>query len=159
LVESVLDELGGFPVPTVAVVDGYAVGIGFVLASLCDLRVISNRAWFGLPALAVGRCGGARHALRCLPDAVVREMYFAGTRLSAEAAQQLGFVNRVVPPDELHAAASELASAVAAHSMSALVMGKRALNLGQQMSVRDGYRVEQAISYQLAVHDASGGDE
>src|SRR3546814_11620425 len=81
--------------PVIAVIDGYALGAGMVIASLCDLRIASDEARFGLPEIAGGTVGGARHLLRVLPQGTVRHLALTGEHLSAERARQLGFVEQV----------------------------------------------------------------
>src|SRR3546814_9114796 len=93
------------PMPVIAVIDGYALGAGMVIASLCDLRIASDEARFGLPEIAGGTVGGARHLLRVLPQGTVRHLALTGEHLSAERARELGFVEQ-----ESEAHTSELQS-------------------------------------------------
>jgi len=156
LVDSFVARSAAISAPTVAVVDGYAVGAGFVLASQCDLRVVSDRAWFSIPELSVDRCGGARHALRVLPQAIVRSMYFQGVRLDARRAYDLGFVNEVVAPEELWSAAENVAAEIARHAPSTLRLAKTALNRGQELTTSDGYQLEALYSFRLANYSDAG---
>ena len=76
LARRVFGQLLDLPQPSIAVVDGPAIGAGAVIASCADMRMGSPRASFALPEVAVGRCGGGRHLMRHLPQGIVRRMFF-----------------------------------------------------------------------------------
>jgi enoyl-CoA hydratase len=152
----VITALENFPYPTVAAIGGYAVGMGFVLTSVCDMRICTPETWFSIPELDVARCGGARHALRVLPQAIVRSMYFSGERLGADRAHALGLVNEVVDQDSLDARAAAIAADVALRNPVALRLAKEALNRGQELAVRDGYLLELLYSARLAGETSDG---
>ncbi len=143
-----------FPYPTVAVVDGAAVGAGAVLASLCDIRVASTRAWFSIPEIDVTRVGGGHHLRRLLPEGTLRRLFFTGERLPAERAFQLGMVEEIAEPDQVWAAADKLAATIAGKSRIGLRLGKRSLNDTEFLSLWDGYTVEQQYSFRLGRIDA-----
>ncbi len=67
-------------IPVIAAVNGPALGAGCVLASVCDIRLASENATFGLPEINVGRCGGTAHMARHLPQGLLRRMFFTGSR-------------------------------------------------------------------------------
>jgi enoyl-CoA hydratase len=143
-----------FIYPTVAVVDGAAVGAGCVLATLCDIRIASTRAWFSIPEVEVTRVGGPHHLRRLLPEGVMRRLYFAAERLPAERAYQLGFVQELTSPEECWPAAERLAKRIAGMSPVGLRLGKKAINEGEYLSIWEGYTLEQQISYRLGRVDA-----
>ena len=92
------------PKPTIAVVNGYAVGAGFSLALACDLRIASDQARFGTAFRNVGLSGdfgGSFFLPRLVGMSKARELYFTAEMIDAEEAQRLGMVNRVVPHDQL----------------------------------------------------------
>lgn len=144
-----------FAYPTIAVVDGPAVGAGCVFTTLCDIRLASTRAWFSIPEVDVTRVGGPHHVRRLLPEGVMRRLYFAAERLSAERAYQLGFVQELTEPEELWPAARRLAATIASKSPVGLRLGKRAINEAEHLSVWDGYALEQQYSYRLSRIDAA----
>jgi enoyl-CoA hydratase len=150
-------KVGDFAYPTIAVIDGYAIGAGFVLASQCDIRIASNRAWFTIPELDVSRLGGAVHALRVLPQGIVRSMYFQGTRLEADKAASIGFINEIVAPEALWNTAIDAGREVARRLPRSLRMAKRALNLGQSESIETGYELERLYSFRLAAAERADG--
>ena len=88
------------PKPTVALVNGYAMGAGFSFALACDLRLCSERAKFGMAFRNVGLpgdFGGAYFLPRVVGQGLAREIYFTGELIDAERAQAIGLVNRVYP--------------------------------------------------------------
>lgn len=103
------------PKPTVAAVNGLALGGGCELALACHLRVASERASFGFPEVTLGVIPGHGGTVR-LPRLVGRglalEMILSGARVDARRAYEIGLVNRVVPPEELMAACRGLLAGI-----------------------------------------------
>jgi 2-(1,2-epoxy-1,2-dihydrophenyl)acetyl-CoA isomerase len=127
LVAAVLD----CPKPVVAVVQGTAAGLGAHLVYACDLVVASEAASFLEPFLARGivvDAGGAYLLPRLVGMQRAKELAFLGERLTAARAMELGLVNRVVPADDLDAAAAELLARLAAMPTGALSFTKRLFN-------------------------------
>lgn len=142
-------------VPVIAAVNGPALGAGCVLASLCDIRIAAENATFGLPEINVGRCGGAAHLGRLIPQGALRRMFFTGKPIDAAEAYRIGLVDEVVPLDGLMAAADRLAGVIAAKAPLGLRLGKQAINEVEYMAVDDGYAREQQYSTRLmATEDA-----
>jgi len=136
-------------IPVIAAVNGPALGAGCVLASVCDIRLASERATFGLPEINVGRCGGTAHMGRHLPQGVLRHMVFTGKPIDAALAWRLGFVQEVVPAEALEDRAMALAEAIAAKAPLGLRLGKEAMNRAEFMPVEEGYALEQTYSTRL----------
>jgi enoyl-CoA hydratase len=126
------DALEAFRWPSIAVIDGAAMGGGCELALACDLRVGSPRARFGQPEPDLGILAGAGGNWR-LPQlvgvGVARRMLYTGEVLDADAALQLGLLDAVHDPDDVLAAALELAGRIARRSWRALELTKLALRL------------------------------
>lgn len=141
------------PVPVIAAVNGPALGAGAVLASCCDVRIASENARFATPEINVGRCGGAAHMMRHIPQGLLRRMYFTGLPLSAAEALQCGFVQEVVPQEELASRARALAEIIASKAPIGLRMAKEALNKVEFMQTEDGYQLEQSYSTALMTTD------
>ncbi len=127
---TLFDALEDHPWPTVAAVDGPALGGGCELALACDLRVASPRARFAQPEPALGIIAGAGANWR-LPQTVglpvARRMLYAGETLDAHAALGAGLVDAVHPADRLLDEAVALAERIAARSWRALELTKVAL--------------------------------
>ena len=137
-----LEEL---PVPTIAAVNGFALGGGLELALACDIRVASANAKLGLPETSLGilpGAGGTQRLPRIVGAGIAREMILAGTILDAEEALRVGLVNRVVPPAELDAAVGELADRIKKRAPVALRLAKMALNAAGNAPASVGMELE-----------------
>jgi enoyl-CoA hydratase/carnithine racemase len=128
------------PVPTIAAINGPAIGAGLCLALACDLRYAARRAVFAAPFTALGMHPGMA-ATWLLPEAVgvsrARELLFTGRRVGAEEAARLGLVHAVVDDDRLLEAALEIAGTIAATGPLATRLTKEALAQGGHRSAAD----------------------
>ena len=106
-VGEVVDRLEAVQVPTIAVIDGYAVGGGLVLAAACDIRVATPNSRFGLPiAKTLGNCisiGTCAKLVALIGSTRTLELVFTAQLFTAERASELGLVNEVVAAEELFA--------------------------------------------------------
>lgn len=103
--------------PTVAVIRGYCLGGGLALACCCDLRIASDTARFGIPAvkLGVGYPGDSMEKIRSLVGpAFMKEILLTGRQFSASEALRIGLVNTIVPDKELASEAGSVAASIAA---------------------------------------------
>jgi enoyl-CoA hydratase len=124
----VFEKLEAHRWPTIAVVDGPALGGGCELALACDFRIASHNAYFGQPELSLGILAGAGGNWRLAQTAgqqVARRMLYAGARLTAEDALAAGLVDEVA--DDPDAAARTLAAKITRQSWRALELTKLAL--------------------------------
>jgi cyclohexa-1,5-dienecarbonyl-CoA hydratase len=132
--------LDGLEVPTIAVAGGAALGGGCELALFCDMVIASEKASFGQPEIQVGVFPPV--AAAALPDIIgpkkAMEMVLIGDRIPAAEAERLGLVNKVVPPEELKAAADELVGRLAKLSGAVLRLTKRAVRLGSAGGFAEG---------------------
>ena len=138
-------KLTGMGKPTVAAVQGFALGGGCELALCCDLRVATEDAQFGQPEINLGSipAGGATQRLpRLIGVPRALELLLTGDRLPAVEAYSLGLVNRVVHPEELLPTATELATKLAAKAPLAVRYLREAVYRGLGMSLDDGIRLE-----------------
>lgn len=131
---SVLARLESHRWPTVAAIDGDALGAGCEMAMACDFRVASNRSRFGQPELALGILAGAgaNHRLpRLVGINMARRLLYTGEMIGAETALEMGLVDWVHPPDELLDKALDIAETMAKKSWRALELTKLALELNK----------------------------
>jgi enoyl-CoA hydratase len=135
--------------PVVGAINGPALGTGLVLASVCDIRLASTTSTFALPEIDVGILGGQRHLMRIAPQGLTRRMALTGERLNAHDALAAGLVEALHEPEDLMAAAFELANTLAAKSPVAMRLAKISLNLLERMELREGYEFECDLSATL----------
>jgi enoyl-CoA hydratase len=157
------ERLERFPKPTIAAVDGTALGGGLELALACDLRIASARARFGLPEIKLGLLPGAGRTQRLprrLPLAVAKHMIFTGDPITADDAFRLGLVNQVVPDGDALASATELAQRLAAGPPLAFAAAKRLLDDGLEMPLDQAIVFErETVAHLFATDDAREGVE
>lgn len=149
------DAIRRCDVPVIAAVNGAALGAGLVVASSCDMMVASESAVFSLPEINVGVMGGTRHTARLLPDKLVRYLALTGRKIDACTLQSYGGVNEVVAPDRLLDAAFDIADEIARKSPAAIRLMKESINVTEDMSVTEGYRVEQLFTTLASSMDES----
>lgn len=131
--------------PSIAAVNGMALGGGFELALACDFRLASPEAAFAVPEINLGSipAGGATQRLARLAGlGRAMELVLFGERIDAAEAYRIGVVNRVVPADELLPTAREWARKLAAKAPLALKYGKEAVAKSTDLSMEDGIRLE-----------------
>ncbi len=138
-------------VPVVAAVQGFCLGGGIGLVGNADAIVASEDAVFGLPELDRGALGAATHLARLVPQHLMRALYYTARTASAAELHAHGSVWRVVPRDELRAAALELAGEIAAKDGRLLRLAKAALNGIDPVDVRRSYRFEQGFTFEAAL--------
>ncbi len=133
-----LRAIAGFSKPLLAAVAGPAVGIGTTLLFHCDLVYAGDNAAFSMPFVNLGLCPEAASSI-LVPQMMgyhrAAEALLMGEPFMAEAAQEVGLVNRVVPPTELNSYAQAQARKLATKPLSSLVETKRLMKMGQSAQV------------------------
>lgn len=143
--QETLNEIESLPKPTIAAVDGYALGGGCEVSMSCDLRVATTRAKFGLPEVGLGvipSAGGTQRLQRLVGIAKAKELIFTGAIIDAATALQLGLVNKVVEPDELTAEVRKLADKIIPKGPVAISLAKMSINTGANTDIYSGLIVE-----------------
>jgi enoyl-CoA hydratase/carnithine racemase len=110
------DTVLGMPIPTIAMIRGYCIGGGTALAVCCDMRICTENSKFGVPAAKLGLGYGMNRAkplVDLIGPAYAKEMFFTGRQFTAQEAEKMGLVNRVVPDDQLQVEAFALAKSMA----------------------------------------------
>lgn len=145
----------------IAAVNGYALGGGSELALACDIRIASERAQFGFPEVSVGLIpgwGGTQRMARLVGRGKAKELVLTGDRIDATEAHRIGLVNKVVPHEQLMAAARDMAQRVIKNSPIAVQQAKKALNEGVEVSLDQGLAIEaEAWRVNLATEDRVEG--
>ena len=140
---SVIEDL---EIPVIAAVNGFAITGGFELALACDMIVAADTAQFADTHARVGVMPGGGMSAR-LPRAIgvrkAKELSLTGNYLSAQDAERLGLVNRVVPRDQVMAAAKELAGQILSCDQTVVRQMKRLYDHATRATLGDGLRIEQ----------------
>lgn len=143
-----MQAVADIPVPTIAAINGVALGGGFELALACDIRIASTSATMGLPetTLAIIPGGGGTQRLpRIAGEGRAKELIFTGRRISAGDALQYGIVHEVAAPDELRMRAQAIARAIASNGPVAVRAAKEAIVRGLGMPLEQGIALEQEM--------------
>ena len=138
--------------PVIAAVNGDALGQGLELALSCDIRLASNKARFGFPQVALGLIptdGGTQRLPRIVGRGKALELILAGEVISAEAAFEIGLVNKVVAGDNLASEAETMAETITTKAPIALRYAKEAVNKGLDLTLEQGLRLEADLYFLL----------
>lgn len=147
------DDVEAFGKPTIAAVNGYALGGGCELAMACDIRIASENAQFGLPETNLSvlpGAGGTQRLARLAGVGRAIEMILTGRVIGAAEAHEIGLVTSVVPPGELPDRAREVAARILAKGPLAVRLAKQVIRTGLDADQRTGMVVErlaQALLY------------
>jgi enoyl-CoA hydratase/carnithine racemase len=155
------DAIAALPQPTVAALEGLALGGGFELALACDLRVATANLRLGLPEVSLGvfpSGGGTQRLPGLIGPSLAKEHMFLGEPWGADDALRLGLVNRVVPEGTALSAAIELAMAIAERPARAVRAIKAAVDGGLRDGGQYGRLLEETLIAELFTsHDAQEG--
>jgi enoyl-CoA hydratase len=143
------------PVPVITAVNGFCVGGGIGLAGNSDIVIASEDAFFGLPEVDRGALGAATHLARLVPQHKMRAMVYTGATATAQELHHFGSVLKVVPRDELRAAAFEIAENIAEKSPTVMRAAKESLNGIDLWDVKRSYRFEQGFTFELNLSGVS----
>nr|ACO10123.1 Methylglutaconyl-CoA hydratase, mitochondrial precursor [Osmerus mordax] len=153
---SLMMEIASLPMPTVAALDGVALGGGLELALACDLRTAAYSAQMGLIETTRGLlpgAGGSQRLPRAVGVAVAKEMIFTGLRVGGQRAEELGLVNRAVPQnqtgDAAYSEAVSLAREILPQAPIAVRMAKEAMNRGIEVDSTTGMAIERMCYAQV----------
>lgn len=137
--------------PMIAAITGATVGVGVMLASLCDMRVASDEARFACPEVDYGLIGGSAGLLATLrmPEAKIREMLYTGRAFTARELEPTGFFNYVVPRAAVLPLAIDIAEQIARKNMPVLRLRKLASQALEGSEWMDTYLEAQEMSAAL----------
>ena len=141
-------KLSKLPIPTIAAVNGFALGGGCEISMACDIRICSDNAVFGQPEVGLGITpgfGGTQRLARLVPMGMAKQMIFSARNIKADEACRIGLVNAVYPQAELMEQAKKLANTIAAQAPIAVRNCKKAINEGYQMNIDDAVALEEKL--------------
>lgn len=145
-------KIENFEKPVIAAISGVAVGGGCELAMVCDLRIASETARFGLPEVNIGvipAAGGTQRLPRLIGVTRAKELLYTGDFIDAQEAFRIGLVNRVVPVENLMDETKALAQKLAAKPPLSIKYLKRAINIGTQLDLSSALDYEAHIAAML----------
>ena len=159
--QRILSKLAALKQPTIAAINGFALGGGLELALACDLRLASDRAKVGQPEIGLGIIpgfGGTQRLARLLGSAKAKEIMYTGRTFAADEALAMGLVNAVTTTDDLLPEAMALAASIAKHSAPILNNLKKAIDQGADLPLDRGLALEaEHFSACFATHDQKEG--
>ena len=145
LMQAVYDEIEDYEKPTIAAVNGLALGGGCELAMACDIRIASENARFGQPEVnlsIIPGAGGTQRLARLVGKGKATEMILTGEIIGAEEAHRVGLVTRVISCDELVDAVRETARSIMSKGPLAIRLAKLAIRTGVETDLRTGLVIE-----------------
>jgi enoyl-CoA hydratase/carnithine racemase len=155
LVQGFMDRIAALPFPTIAAVNGYALGGGLEIALACDVRIASRKATLGLPEVRYGilaGAGGTQRLARLVGPGRAKLLMYTGRHLAAEEALAIGLVEAVVEPDRLLPESLRLATEIAANSPIAIRHVKRCVDEGLDLPLAEGLALERRYWAGLIPH-------
>ena len=152
-VNDILYEITMHKKPVIAAVDGYALGGGCELAMACDIRIATKKSKFGQPEVNLGIIpggGGTQRLQRLVGIGKAKELIFTGDIISAEEAERIGLIEKVVEDGTVMDAAMEMAKKIRAKGPVAITLAKKAIQVGADTDLYSGLcfeRYAQALAY------------
>ena len=131
--------------PTIAMVDGFALGGGCEIACSCDIRIASTRSIFGAPEIKLGLIpgyGGTQRLVHLVGYGRAMEMIMTGNNVSAEDAYRMGLANHVCTPEELESKTMEIAQTIASKSMHTMKVAKQTIRASLEHGISKGIEIE-----------------
>lgn len=144
----VFRKLETFPIPVIAVVNGFALGGGCEISMSCDIRICSDNALFGQPEVGLGITpgfGGTQRLARLVGVGMAKQMIYTARNIKADEALRIGLVNAVYTPEELMGAALKMAAGIAKNAPIAVRNCKKAINEGLSLDMDQAIVVEEKL--------------
>ena len=145
---NVFRKLETMPIPTIAAVNGFALGGGCELSMSCDIRICADTAVFGQPETGLGITpgfGGTQRLARLVGPGMAKQLIYSAKNIKADEALRIGLVNAVYPLEELLPAAEKLAATIAKNAPIAVRACKKAVNDGLQVDMDRAVTVEEKL--------------
>ena len=144
----VFRRLEKLPIPTIAAVNGFALGGGCELSMSCDIRICADTAVFGQPETGLGITpgfGGTQRLARLVGPGMAKQLIYTAKNIKADEALRIGLVNAVYPAEELMPAAEKMASTIAKNAPIAVRACKKAINDGLQVDMDKAIVIEEDL--------------
>lgn len=150
--DNAIEAIWNLKKPTIAMVDGFALGGGCEVACSCDIRIASDRSIFGTPEIKLGLIpgyGGTQRLVHLVGYGRAMEMMMTGNNVSAEDAYRMGIVNHLCTPENLESKTMEIAQTIASKSMHTLRVAKQAIRASLDNGITDGVEFEATVFAKL----------
>ena len=144
------DALTYSPKPTIAAVNGSAIGGGLEVVLSCDLRIAADTAKFAAVGAKLGLIASTQRLVRVVGEPQAKLLAFTARRLDAAAAAAVGLVHEVVPGADLLAAALALGGEIAQTAPLSIARAKQAINCASDLSLADGLRLQREFFLELS---------
>lgn len=131
--------------PTIAAINGFALGGGCELTLACDMRIAADTAKIGQPEVTIGVCpgwGGTQRLQRIIGISQAKDLIYTGRMVKSDEAKEMGLVNKVVEPAKLMEETTNVAKMIAQNSPMAVRMSKVAINKGRNSDIDTGLALE-----------------
>lgn len=151
--EDAYKALRDFPFPTIAAVNGYALGGGMEMMLSCDLCYLAEHAKMGLPEVKIGiipGAGGTQLLPRAIPIKIAKEFLYSGKQMSADEARHLGLANGVFSPNSLLEETLKMAKKIAKNAPLSLKALKQSIDKGIQTDINSALSIELEEYYKCA---------
>ena len=144
----VFTKISQLPFPTIAVIKGYALGGGCELALSCDIRLCTEKSYFGQPETSIGIIpgfGGTQRLARIVGIAKAKQLIFTSKMINSKEAYQIGLVNEIYRDDELFEKSLEMAQNIANNAPIAIRAAKKAINICLQSNLESALELEEDL--------------
>ncbi len=144
----VFRKLETMPIPTIAAINGFALGGGCELSMSCDIRICADTAVFGQPEVGLGITpgfGGTQRLARLVSPGMAKQLIYTARNIKADEALRIGLVNAVYPAAELMAAAEKMADTIAKNAPIAVRACKKAINEGLDVDMDQALVIEEKL--------------
>jgi enoyl-CoA hydratase/carnithine racemase len=143
--DNAVEALWNISKPTIAMVDGFALGGGCEVACTCDIRIASNRSRFGTPEINLGLIpgyGATQRLVNLVGYGKTMEMVMTGEMINSADALKWGLVNHVVEPEQLYQFTMDIAKKIGAKSTHTLKVAKQTIRTALSTGLEEGVAIE-----------------
>lgn len=147
--QSIFTKIENYPRPVIAAINGYALGGGLELALVCDIRIASDKAKFGLPETTLGIVpgyGGSARLPKIINEGQAKKMIFTGEIINAMEAKSIGLVQEVVSEELTLLKSIEIATKIKQNAPIAISNIKRVINMGRNLSTEENLKNEADVA-------------
>ena len=144
-------------IPTIAAINGFALGGGCEFAMACHIRIASENALFGQPEVGLGLIagfGGTQRLARLIGKGLAMELLLTGKHIDAKRAKEIGLVNEIYSKEQLHDKSMKLAKVISVNSPLAIKQTLLSINQVDNMGINDGLKLENSLFAELFDSDA-----